>query len=72
MSYEVEIADKIEEYMGFLQQRALGFNCTGAQWIRKFVRTHPSYKRDSLVTEDILYDLYHSEGIKQPWRGPVL
>ena len=36
--------------------------CTGklmttAAWIRKFVQTHPAYKHDSIVTEEIAYDL---------------
>ena len=29
----------------------------GAKWIRHFVREHPEYKRDSLVSEGICYDL---------------
>jgi Glutamate-cysteine ligase len=30
---------------------------TPATWIRKFVRTHPAYKFDSVVTQEINYDL---------------
>ena len=30
---------------------------TGANWIREFVMSHPSYKHDSVVCEQICYDL---------------
>ena len=30
---------------------------TNASWIRQFVLSHPSYKQDSIVTEEIQYDL---------------
>lgn len=30
---------------------------TEATWIREFVRSHPEYKQDSVVSERINYDL---------------
>lgn len=30
---------------------------TNAEWIRHFVRSHPDYKFDSVVTQSITYDL---------------
>ena len=30
---------------------------TTAAWIRSYVKTHPDYKQDSVVTERITYDL---------------
>lgn len=30
---------------------------TAASWIRNFVRSHPAYKFDSVVSEEINYDL---------------
>ena len=30
---------------------------TTAGWIRKFVMSHPQYKHDSVVTDEITYDL---------------
>jgi glutamate--cysteine ligase catalytic subunit len=30
---------------------------TNASWIRQFVLSHPSYKQDSIVSEEIQYDL---------------
>ncbi|CAF1198513.1 unnamed protein product [Rotaria sordida] len=30
---------------------------TNASWIRKFILSHPSYKQDSVISEEIQYDL---------------
>jgi glutamate--cysteine ligase catalytic subunit len=30
---------------------------TPASWIRQFITSHPSYKKDSAVTDEINYDL---------------
>ena len=30
---------------------------TTAKWIRNFIRSHPSYKFDSVVSEEVTYDL---------------
>jgi len=30
---------------------------TPAAWIREFIMTHPGYKHDSMVSEEINYDL---------------
>ena len=30
---------------------------TTAKWIRRFLTSHPLYKRDSVVTEEMTYDL---------------
>ena len=32
---------------------------TTAQWMRTFVHSHPDYKKDSVVSEQISYDLMH-------------
>lgn len=44
-------------YLDFIRHRADGTLWTGAKWIREFVRTHPQYQRDSVVSEKINYDL---------------
>ncbi len=31
---------------------------TNAKFMRQFVLNHPNYKQDSIVTEDINYDLF--------------
>jgi glutamate--cysteine ligase catalytic subunit len=35
----------------------LGHLVTPATWIRNFITSHPTYRRDSVVTEEINYDL---------------
>jgi glutamate--cysteine ligase catalytic subunit len=35
----------------------IGTLLTNAAWIRQFVLSHPSYKHDSVVSEEIEYDL---------------
>ena len=30
---------------------------TTAKWMREFVRSHPKYQQDSVVTQEINYDL---------------
>ena len=44
-------------YLDFLTKRARGQIPTGAKFIRDFVLNHPLYKHDSIVTNDIAYDL---------------
>jgi glutamate--cysteine ligase catalytic subunit len=44
-------------YLSFISKRASGELCTAAGWIRNFVATHPSYKHDSVVNEEISFDL---------------
>eukprot|EP00557_Chaetoceros_sp_GSL56_P002214 CAMPEP_0176500564 /NCGR_PEP_ID=MMETSP0200_2-20121128/13630_1 /TAXON_ID=947934 /ORGANISM="Chaetoceros sp., Strain GSL56" /LENGTH=935 /DNA_ID=CAMNT_0017899263 /DNA_START=602 /DNA_END=3409 /DNA_ORIENTATION=- len=48
---------KITKYLDFIEQRATGALITPATWMRKFVRSHPSYKGDSVVNHEIAYDL---------------
>eukprot|EP00392_Amoebophrya_sp_AT5.2_P005831 g5841.t1 len=43
--------------LDFIVARASGELPTNAQWIRNFIRAHPSYKGDSKVPEDAAYDL---------------
>lgn len=51
---------QIEEtmvYLRFLSERTKGSIPTGASFLRKFVTEHSGYKRDSIVTNEINYDL---------------
>ena len=36
---------------------SVGRLCTPASWLRKFITSHPAYKHDSVVSEEINYDL---------------
>ncbi len=40
-----------EEFCTFLQQRLSGQKPTYATWIRNFVKNHPDYKQDSVVSK---------------------
>ena len=48
---------KITQYLDFIAARARGDLMTPATWMRKFVYEHPKYKQDSIVSEEIAYDL---------------
>jgi len=47
----------INQYLKFIEARANGTLKSTATWIRDFVRSHPLYKFDSIVSESIAYDL---------------
>ncbi|KAG8909970.1 hypothetical protein FRC00_009107 [Tulasnella sp. 408] len=47
----------IEKYLELIKRKANGSVKTTATWIRDFVRSHPEYKYDSVVTQTINYDL---------------
>jgi len=57
VGFDEETMDKVQLYMDFLVKRASGEVMTGAAWIRNFVTTHPLYKQDSIVTDEIAFDL---------------
>ncbi|GAA6043751.1 hypothetical protein JCM8097_006652 [Rhodosporidiobolus ruineniae] len=46
-----------ERYLKLISRRADGSLTTTATWIRKFARSHPSYKFDSVVSQAVNYDL---------------
>jgi len=44
-------------YLDFIERRATGELITPAAWMRNFVKNHPTYKNDSIVNDEIAYDL---------------
>ncbi|KAB5590747.1 Glutamate-cysteine ligase catalytic subunit [Ceratobasidium theobromae] len=48
---------KLQKYLDLIKRRADGSLQTPATWIRNFVRSHPAYKFDSVVSQEINYDL---------------
>ncbi|KAF8973058.1 glutamate-cysteine ligase catalytic subunit [Flammula alnicola] len=56
---EIECQDmqKIREYLDLIRRRSDGRLVTPATWIRNFVLSHPDYKKDSVVSQVINYDL---------------
>ena len=57
LDVDVETRCKIKQYLQFIEMRASGKLMTPAAWMRKFVLTHPKYKQDSVVSDEINYDL---------------
>jgi len=47
----------IGRYLDLISKRASGELVTAASWTRQFVRSHPAYKFDSVVSDEIAYDL---------------
>lgn len=52
-----EVRTKVHEYLDLIESRACGTTQTTAAWIRDFVARHPDYRKDSVVTPSIAYDL---------------
>lgn len=44
-------------YLNFLADRSKGKILTDAKFMRNYVLNHPGYKKDSLLTDEILYDM---------------
>lgn len=51
---------RLTAYLDFIGKRARGELITPATWMRNFVRSHPSYRGDSVVTDEIAYDLMNA------------
>jgi len=48
---------RVSEYLDLIEKRSKGELQTPAAYIRDFVRNHPAYKNDSVVSEEIAHDL---------------
>jgi glutamate--cysteine ligase catalytic subunit len=57
VNIDVETKCALARYLALIRGRANGSLWTAAKWIRHFVRDHPEYKKDSVVTTGITYDL---------------
>lgn len=57
VNVDVETRCSLASYLDLIRKRADGTLWTGARWIREFVSKHPGYKQDSVVSEEICYDL---------------
>jgi glutamate--cysteine ligase catalytic subunit len=51
---------RLNTYLHFIEQRAIGELVTPATWMRNFVRNHPAYQHDSVVSDEIAYVLQRS------------
>lgn len=57
VNVDVETRCSLARYLDLIRKRADGTLWTGSRWMREFVRSHPGYKHDSVVSTDICYDL---------------
>ncbi|XP_071442481.1 glutamate--cysteine ligase catalytic subunit isoform X1 [Hetaerina americana] len=57
MDVDADTHCTIQQYLKLIQRRASGELQTTAQWLRKYVTTHPDYRKDSVISEKINYDL---------------
>ena len=57
LNIDVETRCEFGRYLDLISKRASGKLWTCAKWMRDFVRKHPEYQRDSVVTQGIAYDL---------------
>ncbi|KAJ5884813.1 hypothetical protein N7495_009323 [Penicillium taxi] len=57
LNVDVETRCSLASYLDLIRKRADGTLWTGARWIREFVAKHPAYKQDSVVSDEINYDL---------------
>ncbi|CAH0722674.1 unnamed protein product, partial [Brenthis ino] len=57
MDVDADTHCTVQQYLKLIQRRAAGEIATMATWMREFVAAHPDYRRDSVVTERINYDL---------------
>ncbi|KAF2858232.1 GCS-domain-containing protein [Piedraia hortae CBS 480.64] len=60
INVDVETRCSLTKYLVLIRGRASGAIPTPARIIRQFVRQHPEYKYDSIVTPGITYDLIKS------------
>ncbi|KAJ5511506.1 Glutamate-cysteine ligase catalytic subunit [Penicillium expansum] len=74
VNVDVETRCFLASYLDLIRKRADGTLWTGARWMREFVAKHPSYKQDSVVSEEITYDLVKAVEemtIKEGKKGSV-
>lgn len=57
MNVDVATRCELQRYLNLIRDRASGKLWTAAKWIREFVREHPDYKHDSVVSDKINHDL---------------
>ncbi|SPO28439.1 probable gamma-glutamylcysteine synthetase [Ustilago trichophora] len=57
LNIDVETRCEMGLYLELVSQRASGKLMTTATWIRQYVRNHPEYKGDSVVSQKINYDM---------------
>lgn len=57
VNVDIDTMCELGKYLSLVSKRASGALVSNATWIREFVRNHPKYKHDSVISEEINYDL---------------
>ncbi|KAK3722386.1 glutamate--cysteine ligase [Vermiconidia calcicola] len=57
VNVDVETRCELAQYLELIKGRANGSLWTAAKWIRHYVAEHKKYKKDSVVTDGMVYDL---------------
>ena len=57
LNYTEEVRKDLLKYVEHMEKKAKGEIWTDAKYIRKFINEHPKYNKDSIITEEINYDL---------------
>lgn len=57
LNVDVETRCELAQYLALIRGRANGTLWTAAKWLRHFVREHKAYEQDSVVNEEVSYDL---------------
>jgi len=57
LEVDTETSCTLLKYLSYLSDKAAGRIRTNARFMRDFVRQHPDYKEDSVVTDQIQFDL---------------
>ena len=56
-NYNEIMRQNLLKFANHMEKKAKGEIWTDAKYIRKFINDHPKYNKDSIITEDINYDL---------------
>jgi len=68
-----EQAVALRNYVSVVGKRADGSLKTNARWMRDFVAAHPEYKKDSIVSQPVFFDMIqtivkmNTGDVKYPW-----
>ena len=57
LNYTDDIKKDLYKFVQHIEKKAKGEIWTDAKYIRKFINNHPKYNKDSIITEEINYDL---------------
>jgi glutamate--cysteine ligase catalytic subunit len=71
--YDVQAQQTIDKYLELIAKRANGTLWTTARWFRHLVQSHPQYERDSVVDDEVAYDLLQAvkEVTEMEWRSEL-